>query len=217
MGPFESTFAYNDVVELSVSSDGKHLATSYRKGPVGIHLFESGVLVRLLIADARVGGGIAFSPDGTQLAASAGRSGESLNLFAVATGDLVARYPAIPDAGYLVSWQPARGQRIASTGFQTARVTVWDPVTGIATRTLDDPVQRLYGLGYSPDGRWLATVATGLGVVVRDAESDRVRAVAARHPPEVIAAAWSSDSFHLATAQAEQARVWYLADLASGR
>jgi WD40 repeat protein len=213
MGPFEPVYGHNDVVQLAVGPDSDHLGVSYNKGPVGLHSIATGALIRLLIADSRVGGGIAFGPDGTQLVASAGRYGESLDLFAVDTGALLARYPSIADAGRWVSWQPTGHRQIASTGSHAARVTLWDSVERVVLRTLDDPVQRLYGLSFSPDGRWLATVATGVGVVVRVANTPQVAAVIRPHPSTLIAAAWSHDTVRLATAQGGQAQVWDLSDL----
>jgi WD40 repeat protein len=216
MGPFEPAFGYNDVIELAVAPGGRSLAASYNQGGVGIHDPSTGRLVQVLSADALVGGGIAFSPNGNLLLASAGRSAQTLNVFDVGTGALVHSFTPGLETGQRVSWRPV-GEEIASIGFVGGRVTVWNSSTRQVSRVLDDRVERIYALSYSPDGTWLVTVAPGLGIVIREALSDRTAGLIARDRPPFSAVAWSADSRHLATAHSQQARVWDLSDLTSTR
>jgi len=217
MGPFELAFGYNDVVELAVAPDGRSLAASYNQGGVGVHDPSTGHLVRVLSAHALVGGGIAFSPNGNLLLASAGRSDQTLNVFDVATGALVHSFASGPETGQRVSWRSV-GEEVASIGFVGGRITVWNSSTRQVSRVLlDHGVERIYALSYSPDGTWLVTVAPGLGIVIREALSDRTAGLIARDRPPFSAVAWSANSRHLATAHSQQARVWDLSDLTSTR
>jgi WD40 repeat protein len=119
---------------LDISPDGAVIAVS---GVNEVLLLDAAaaargerLIVRRLIGDAERIESLRFSPDGTRLAAAGGRPGESgeLQIWNVATGELVAVHHATGDVLRGVAWSPD-GASVAFGGADT-NLYVVDAVTG---------------------------------------------------------------------------------------
>jgi WD40 repeat protein len=100
-------------------------------------------------------GGVAFSPDGGRVIASASRTiqafdveGNGAALDFESRGDLILSSALSPDGRWAVS------------GGQAGRVSVWDTTTGREVRVLKGGLGFLNGVAFSRDGRRLAAVSS---------------------------------------------------------
>ncbi len=128
------------VTSLSVSPDGRLLAVGYARGQVLIVDADTYAVVHRLTGRARVSG-VAFSPDGTRLAAVGGKR---LGLWDVASGrPLDDRAPYVSGNGIGVEW--LTGDRLAY-GREDGRVEIFDVTSG-RVRGAPLPVFRDGGAG----------------------------------------------------------------------
>src|SRR5262249_41140610 len=110
---------------------------------------------------------VAFSPDGTRLAAAGGdamvwlwdlRTGEKIRTFA-GHGDVIRGVAFSPD-----------GARLASAGADHT-VMVWEAATGQRLHTLRGHTGEVWGVAFSPDGSRLASSSLDKTVRVWDAST----------------------------------------------
>jgi WD40 repeat protein len=101
---------------------------------------------------------VAFSPDGRQLASASGD--KTVKLWDLAKGEEVFTLRGHTDLVNCVAFSPD-GRRLVS-GSADGSVKFWDRASGHETLTLTtNPRSHIYNLAFSPDGRWLASVANG--------------------------------------------------------
>ncbi|MBI4586292.1 MAG: protein kinase [Planctomycetes bacterium] len=157
------------------STDGARLATT--SIDLSLKIFESGTWRQLhdLYRRRAVGlrnkeyatsqSAIAWSPDGSKIAASVTFVPNSFVVLDARTGDEVFK-----DAGHVpglvsVAWSPD-GLRIATAGYDRV-VSIWDAERFVQIAQLRDEAEIVSTLSWSPDGRWLLS-ATGESIKVRD-------------------------------------------------
>jgi WD40 repeat protein len=99
--------------------------------------------------------GLAWSPDGTRLAAAA-VSGP-IALFDAASGKTVHELKGHGFGTASIAWQPG-GALIASAG-QDKQVRLWDAATGREVKALDAGASWAEKLAWHPSGGWLAVAA----------------------------------------------------------
>ena len=103
-----------------------------------------------------------------------------------------------------------------ATASRDGSVRRWDVVTGAELGRLDHP-EAVQDVAYSPDGRWLVTLA-GAAVRLWRRDDPHVVHVLRGHTAEVLAADFSRDGARLVTASMDQsARVWRLDTLGEAR
>jgi DNA-binding beta-propeller fold protein YncE len=154
--------------------------------------------------------GVAFSPDGTQLAtASADRT---VKVWDAATSQELRTLAGHAGAVGGVAFSPD-GKHLATTSLDST-VKVWDMASGQEVRTLSDHLGEVDGVAFSPDGTLIATAGGDLMVRVWNAHAGQKLLTLSGHDNGIISLAFSPEGRRLATASADKtARVW---DVATG-
>jgi WD40 repeat protein len=215
-----------EIVVLSLSADGKLLATGDTANTIYLWDVASGKLLRRLKGLSAAGSAhsLAVAPDGKTLAAPVHGEGdaaarEQVVLWDTATGKEVRRLGK--PLGSLCSrlvFSPD-GKAVAAGEGQTGEVHVWDAATGKEIKTWTAQAPQKWGLGptavaFSADGKRLVT-GGGDGVHFWDvATGAEVRSFAG-HTGGGLCAALSPDGRVLATSSAgdRAVRLW---DVATG-
>lgn len=121
----------------------------------------TGTIHRVRLHDGRILGsleghgvavqGLAVSPDGLTLA-STGAEG-TLRFWDTGSWQVLREVPLHTGGNLAVAWSPA-GDRVAVSGDHVVQLVPLLP--GQPGRRLEVAIKGLYGVGFSPDGRWLA-------------------------------------------------------------
>jgi serine/threonine protein kinase/WD40 repeat protein len=114
--------------------------------------------------------GIAFSPDGRQLA-SVGKD-RVIRVCDSMTGRILWQTNNLPGAGQCVGYSPD-GRRLASGDYDTREVCVWNAHTGQSLLQLatSEAEIRTWSAQFSPDGRYLATIGL-MGLMIYEVGDD---------------------------------------------
>ena len=154
----------NSVQALAFSPNGKFLAVGDAE-----HVFLWNLVSDTLsfdFATASVIDGVAFSPDGTLLAAAGGTSAGPVFLWDVATGQRLAALYAKGTAGYGVqgvAFSPDGTLLAAASG--DGDVYLWGVTShNLAATFRTSPSRLLSGVAYSPGGTLVAAGVWGAGV-----------------------------------------------------
>jgi WD40 repeat protein/mono/diheme cytochrome c family protein len=195
---------------LAWSKDGKTLAAgTYRQ--VRLFSAETGKPGLVLAGHADVVRSLAFSPDGTLLAAAGGTPGEGgeVKLWEAASGRLVKTLTGHADSIFGVAWR-GDGKQLATTSYDKT-VKLWDVDKGTAMADLKDHADAVYAVGYSASGKYLATASADRSVRVWDPATGKRLYTLAGHTEMVTALAFNPAADQLATGGADKAmRLWNL-------
>jgi RNA polymerase sigma factor (sigma-70 family) len=225
-------FRHGGPVEaLSLSADGKRLATGADDGVIRVWDLDTGQLVRRidgLIAFV-MGNSVALSPDGKMVATPnrgpGGAGPEQIVLFDVATGKELRRMEAFPgEPCSRLAFSPD-GKMLAAGAWDEGTVRVWDAPTGQVIKTWKGHggAGIVRAVVFSADGKRLVTAGDDRTAHLWDpATGEEVRsfrgpAQAGRtsHDDGFRCAALSPDGKVLATGSADgAARLW---DAATGK
>ncbi len=159
----------NYVTSIAFAPDGATFATGshlrdadpeaanvWRGGDVRVWDTRTGERIHRLVRPNDTGcrHNIAFSPDGTLLAAPDGREGDVL-LWDTASGALVRTRPGNGEPAFALIFSPD-GATLAA-GYGDNAVRLWEPRTGRQRHALTQFGQGVYALAFSPEGTTLAT------------------------------------------------------------
>jgi WD40 repeat protein len=197
---------------LSVSPDGRKLAAA-----CGFHEAGGTLVVWDLVAGSKTVVAqpkrglltVAFSPDGTHLAA--GGFDNVLWVYEVATGKVV--HQLVPGMGFIngLAWSPD-GTAIATVG-QDKAVHLWDLKNGRERDTLEGHPERLLSVAFAPDGKWLVSSCKDGSLKVWDVDGRKELRTLAGHQTGVQCVAVSPDGKRIASgAWGQQTRIWNAAD-----
>jgi WD40 repeat protein len=196
------------VHNVAWSSDSSRLVSVSEDGTAKVWELGKGVreLWSLSARDTRAGiVGVAFSPDGTRVAAG------DADITAVSIWDLGrdgdAEWVNVPAASPFQDFMPGGRRLVATSGNEGSALTIWDLNTGSKLRTIGPATDRFWfqSIDVSPDG---GSIALG-GGDLPDFGGDAVRVwdtttgeelYRIRHELDVNDVSFSPDGKHLATA-----------------
>ena len=148
----------------------------------------------------------AFSPDGRFLASSAGLWFSSepaeVKFWDATAGQLLWTGRGHTGPVMAVAISPD-GKQVASAsvvwGKNNGEIKIWEAATGKTLRTLSG-TSGVFGLAYSPNGKWLASAGGDAKVRLWDAVTGKQSAIHEEHKSSVFSVAFSPDSRLLASA-----------------
>jgi hypothetical protein len=158
------------VGSIAFSPDGKLLAVG---GYKDVQLMDPGTgkVIATLSGHADVVRALAFTPDGTKLAAAGGlpaRSGE-IKIWDLQTHRPVETLSGHKDCIYSVAISPD-GKLVASGSYDKL-ILLWEIDSGKQLRTLKDHIDAVFSVAFSPDGKRLASGAQDRSVKIWDVAS----------------------------------------------
>jgi mono/diheme cytochrome c family protein len=158
--------------------------------------------------------GLAFSPDGAQLAVS---GYFEVTIWDVDTGALVRRIGGLPERITSIAWHP-KTKLLAVTGGTPAQwgtVALIDPASGYQPRLLCDLPEMAFSVAFSPDGSRLAAGGGDRTIRFFDTGSGKQLRVVRPHADWVQSVAFSPDGAHLLSASRD--RTVRLAEVSTGQ
>ncbi|HEX4145085.1 MAG TPA: c-type cytochrome domain-containing protein [Pirellulales bacterium] len=155
---------------LACSPDGSLLAEAHYGTVEIVHRSDRSLLRKLDGHRGRVTS-VAFSADGSRLAAAAGEPGlvGEVRLWNVADGSLIRTFTGHRDSLYAVALSPDGA--LLATGSYDQQIKLWDVATGAELRTLVGHNDAVYDLAFRPDGRVLASASGDRTVKLWDVAS----------------------------------------------
>lgn len=194
------------------SPDGERIAsTSINLGlDKAVHIWNAatGNLLRKLDLhtgwiDTSSAGGIAWSPDGTRIAAS--MTGE-VRIYNSTTGAKLLTYKQQPGYISAIVWSPD-SERIAS--MDSDSVHVWNASTGSFYYAYRNHTASLRDVAWSPNGRYLASASNDRTVQIWTASNGTRIFTYTGHSDEVGAISWAPDSQRIASASKDKSvHIW---------
>jgi WD40 repeat protein len=204
---------------MAYSPDGSQLAVAAANGPIHIWDMASQEYVQTLTGHQGPALGLAFSPDGRQLATSGFADGFAaiwdLESGQAITLTLNRDMPTL----WSVSFSPDGSQVATSSAMEdtfseSTGIHVWDAVTGTALYTVTIDTMSVYSVRYSPDGKLVAAGVQEGDVLLYDISSRELVHRLSGHTGIPVDLAFSPDGQLLASGSTDNTvKVW---DVASG-
>lgn len=189
--------SYREAHALSWSPDNEHLAVGTDNGVVNIWSAQTGQITAVLGGHTNSITGLAWSPDGSQIA-TIGQPDNSVRVWEAATGLLVASLQGHSDVITAVSWSPDSTQ-VASSGRDG--VIVWDVEQQESVRSWQaGSLGQVLTVAWSPDGTKLVLGGQTNSVQIRPLDPTGLTITLNRHTAPVQTAAWATDGSQFVTA-----------------
>ena len=186
------------ILALAFPPDGKELAAG---GYHEITFWDpaDGRLLRRAGNIARQTYSLAYSPDGSLLAAASGTPGTigEVRLFSLATLAPSRLLDRIGDVMFSVSFSPD-GTRLAAGGADGA-VRVYDVATGKRPLLIEQHADWVTAVAFSPDGKHVASASRDKSARVFDAATGEMQSAYLGQDAPVFAVAWAPDGKRLYT------------------
>jgi WD40 repeat protein len=160
------------VLDLAFSPDGKRLATAHADGMVIVWNAATGEAVHHLSNPGQEGRGVAFSPDGSQVAS---KGFARTTIWDTTTGKEIDRFE-FEDAGWGVAFSPdGRVIAVARLGAdcKDQAIMIWDANSHQMIRTVTHP-HGLKLLIFSPDGTSIAATNDEDNATIIDVKSGKI-------------------------------------------
>jgi WD40 repeat protein len=220
-------FHMGGIYSLAISPDGKTMASGAQRGELKFWDPETGKIKAagdLSSGDIR---SVAWSPDGSVVAAAQSFSNSVVKLVDPASGNVKATLEVSKYTGIKIVIYSPDGKFLATAPNDTGNtVKLFNAKTGVLAKTLAIPervpgrsYQDVGGIAFSPDSKTLATGGGHTGYLL-DVATGRIRATLPHeerdnHEDQVAAVAFSPDGKLVATAcQDGTAKLW---DAATGK
>ncbi|HVB25296.1 MAG TPA: serine/threonine-protein kinase [Ktedonobacteraceae bacterium] len=197
-----------DKIHILVWSPGGHaIASSSEDETVQVWDAQSGQTLVNKRGDSLQAQAIAWSPDGTYIAATSGLLSDSVQIWDAATGQdssIHARYSGHSETIQALAWSPD-STYIASAG-DDGTVQVWHVTTGRTVFTYRGHTKQsehtvaIKTLAWSPDGKRIASSGDDKRVHVWDALTGGNIIVYYAHSDTINALTWTPGSTHIASA-----------------
>jgi serine/threonine protein kinase/DNA-binding beta-propeller fold protein YncE len=185
---------------LGIAPSGRTLAASAGPDAVGLWDLEAGKALPSLRGPTGLAVGVAWSLDGSLLAAAGPRGG---HVWEAATGKLQWSLPEMDLHLTFGGDSPL----LASAG-PRGTITVWDGRTGLSRLSLGPRRKPAPGVAINPTGDLLAEVRPDRGVTVWEVPSGKEAFTLPEVPASVTTPAFSPDGKYLATTLGKEVRLW---------
>jgi len=198
------------VTDVAFSSDGRNVVVASSKGRVELLDAATGLPHGPPLLQESYGPLLIVSPAGGTLVVTDQTRMSVLNerlLFNLNTGRLIRRFPYTgPGEFSFGSYSPDGHWFAMSTAEE---IEVVDTTTGQVVRSFRDPDGAKWGLRFSPDGAWLASVSDAHTARVWDLNSPDQPYVLTGHSDRLTGATFSMDGRRILTTSADgTARLW---------
>jgi RNA polymerase sigma factor (sigma-70 family) len=211
--------------KISLSSDGKTMASGGMDGSVCLWDVAAGKLLRPLGGHQSETVSLSFSPDGKLLAS--GSRDQTIRLWEVTTGKELHKLKGSLGSSFTFSLSFSPDSKVLAVGSSDAAVRLWDVRTGEELhRSQAVPTSHVQFVSFSPDGRTLATATGVLGLAAEaalggtkgticlwDAASGKLLRTLQR-PEGAYSVVFASDGKTLASEEKGAIRVW---DITTGK
>lgn len=202
------SMAPKSVNALAVSTSAKLYAAGI-PGAVELHSLDTRAVVRTLTGHKGNVNDLAFSADGSTLAAACGEPGVAgeVKIWNVADGKLLRTIDGHADTIYAVAISPD-GKTLA-TGSYDQRIKLWDLATGNELRTLTGHNGCVFDLAFRNDGKVLASASADRTAKLWDVATGARLDTRSESLKELYAVAFSPDGARLFAAGVDnRIRVW---------
>jgi len=188
------------VVAQDLSAVGDRLASASEDGRLKLWDTTTGEQLADVDIEKRAYS-VALAGDGRRVAVA--RDGAPIQVWNLEAKKLLFTLQGPQQArdGNLVAWSPD-GSLLVTAHFGDSSIRLWDQATGTELHTLYGHVSGIFGLTFSPDGRYIASVGGTQSVKLWDAASGRELRRYRGHVNLVFSVAFSPDGSRLATADA---------------
>lgn len=203
------------ITSVAIAAGGGRLASAggqslpFRPGVVTLWDLESGKKVSDLPAAGSLVWSVAFSPDGTRIAA--GTYDKQILVYDARSGEVVATLEGHGNWVTSVAFSP--DGKVLASGSEDSTVRLWDPVEGKELAKLEGHKATVRSLAFSPDGKTLATGSQDGTIKLWDVEKRAEVASLEGHEDGVFSIDFSPDGRLLASSSADRTiRIWSLED-----
>jgi len=199
------------VVSVSLSPDGKTLASGSLDNTIKLWDVTTGKEIRTLKGHSKAVVSVSLSPDGKTLAS--GSYDKTIKLWDVTTGKEIRTIKGHSKSVRSVSFSPD-GKTLASGSWDNT-IKLWDVTTGKEIRTIKGHSSGVLSVSFSPDGKTLASGSEDKTIKLWDVTTGKEIRSLKGHSSGVLSVSFSPDGKTLASgSQDKTIKLW---DVTTGK